>query len=147
VGLGHCRLVIARFQSYNPLILQSSPPRVNSALRAAWGYSSVGRAVALQATGQGFESPCLHQSNSLFFVYILFSQSRQRFYVGSTADINDRLQRHNAGRSVATKAGAPWELVYTETFSTRSGAVCRELEIKSWKSAHSIRSLVGEHPA
>ena len=25
-----------------------------------WGYSSVGRAVALQAIGLGFESPCLH---------------------------------------------------------------------------------------
>jgi hypothetical protein len=28
-----------------------------------WGYSSVGRAVALQAIGLGFESPCLHQIN------------------------------------------------------------------------------------
>src|SRR5688572_24862611 len=28
-----------------------------------WGYSSVGRAVALQAIGLGFESPCLHQTS------------------------------------------------------------------------------------
>ncbi len=27
------------------------------------GHSSVGRAVALQAIGQGFESPCLHSTN------------------------------------------------------------------------------------
>ena len=30
------------------------------AARALWGYSSVGRAPALQAGGQGFESPYLH---------------------------------------------------------------------------------------
>ena len=30
-------------------------------MAAKWGYSSVGRAVALQAIGLGFESPCLHQ--------------------------------------------------------------------------------------
>lgn len=25
-----------------------------------WGHSSDGRAIALQAMGQGFDSPCLH---------------------------------------------------------------------------------------
>ena len=33
------------------------------------GHSSVGRAVALQAIGLGFESPCLHQSG--FKVWVL----------------------------------------------------------------------------
>ena len=31
-------------------------------LLVAWGHSSAGRASALQAEGQGFESPCLHQN-------------------------------------------------------------------------------------
>ena len=30
----------------------------------SWGYSSVGRAPALQAGGQEFESPYLHQSHT-----------------------------------------------------------------------------------
>ena len=32
-----------------------------------WGYSSVGRAPALQAGGQGFESLYLHDSHSIVF--------------------------------------------------------------------------------
>src|SRR4051812_1065439 len=34
----------------------------HSNITQPWGHSSVGRAVALQAIGLGFESPCLHQS-------------------------------------------------------------------------------------
>ena len=30
-------------------------------IKKLWGYSSVGRAVASHVTGQGFESPYLHQ--------------------------------------------------------------------------------------
>ena len=32
--------------------------------QSGWGHSSVGRALAWHARGQGFESPCLHQRNS-----------------------------------------------------------------------------------
>lgn len=34
-------------------------------LKKLWGYSSVGRAVASHVTGQGFESPYLHQNGAL----------------------------------------------------------------------------------
>ncbi|WP_370391063.1 GIY-YIG nuclease family protein [uncultured Winogradskyella sp.] len=30
-------------------------------------------------------------------VYILFSKAKNRYYVGQTADIDDRLSRHNKG--------------------------------------------------
>ncbi|MBS1703294.1 MAG: GIY-YIG nuclease family protein [Armatimonadetes bacterium] len=83
----------------------------------------------------------------MFFVYILWSESRQRFYMGHSADLEDRLTRHNEGRSKATKPGVPWILKYTEDFETKALAVRRELEIKSWKSADRIKELIGERPA
>ena len=83
----------------------------------------------------------------MFSVYILYSRSRKQFYVGVTSDLEERLRRHNVGRSKATKPGIPWELVFVERFVTRGQAVVREREIKAWKSADRIRKLVEERPA
>ncbi|MBT5354974.1 MAG: GIY-YIG nuclease family protein, partial [Candidatus Marinimicrobia bacterium] len=32
-----------------------------------------------------------------YFVYILYSKSRKRFYTGHTKDINSRMVKHNNG--------------------------------------------------
>lgn len=77
-----------------------------------------------------------------YHVYILYSKSLDRYYVGSSGDINDRLSRHNAGCSKSTKAGIPWELTYTQAFETRAMAVQRELYIKSRKSRKYIIELI-----
>jgi putative endonuclease len=78
----------------------------------------------------------------MFFTYILKSYVNGKFYVGSTQDIQDRLSRHNSGRSKATKTGIPWEIVYLEEFDTRSMAMVREMEIKNWKSHDRIEKLI-----
>ena len=81
---------------------------------------------------------------TMFIVYILFSESTGRFYVGFSADLDDRILRHNQGRSKSTKAGIPWNLVHQEAFESRSEAMAREKEIKGWKSADRIRSLISQ---
>ena len=77
-----------------------------------------------------------------FCVYILYSYTTNKYYVGHTHDIEDRLFRHNAGRSKATKIGIPWELMYNEVWDTKSEAYQRELQIKSWKSRIMIEKLI-----
>ncbi len=77
-----------------------------------------------------------------FFVYIIQSKSNGRYYIGSTQDVDARLQRHNQGRSSYTKAHRPWKLVYTEQFDNRSKALDREYEIKNRKSRKFIEKLV-----
>ncbi len=79
---------------------------------------------------------------SSYWVYILYSGSRDRYYVGSTGDLEDRLRRHNEGRSQYTRSGAPWELVHSEGFATRSEAYQRERFIKKKKSRAYIESLI-----
>src|SRR5205814_10577224 len=49
-----------------------------------------------------------------------------RYYVGSCQDLDDRIRRHNAGHSKATRHGIPWFLVKKESFSTRTEAVCEK---------------------
>jgi putative endonuclease len=77
-----------------------------------------------------------------FYVYIIYSNSRNKYYIGSTGDLEDRLKRHNKGRSRYTKSGIPWVLVYTEEFTTRGEAIHREKQLKSWKNRKRLENLI-----
>ena len=79
------------------------------------------------------------------FVYILQSESTERFYVGSTDDLERRLSEHLRGHSQATRGRGPWKLVYKERFESLLEARSRELEIKRWKLSHSVQGAVGLH--
>lgn len=81
----------------------------------------------------------------MYHLYIIQSLSNNKFYVGSTGNLSDRLLRHNTGRSKATKTGTPWKLVYSEEFETRSEAMKREVDIKSWKSHTMIENLIAKN--
>ena len=77
-----------------------------------------------------------------YYVYIIESQVDGRYYVGSTRNLDERLERHNQGRSVYTRARGPWKLVHAERHPDRSSAVKREKEIKGRKSKDYISGLV-----
>ncbi|MBW1701289.1 MAG: GIY-YIG nuclease family protein [Deltaproteobacteria bacterium] len=77
-----------------------------------------------------------------YYVYILKSQIDGSYYIGSTQDLTERLERHNQGRSLYTKAKLPWKLVYKEEHPDRAKAVRRENEIKARKRKGYIASLV-----
>ena len=81
----------------------------------------------------------------MFTTYILFSKSINTYYVGSTGNITDRLNRHNTGRSTYTKRGIPWVLVYRKEYATKSEAYQAELYIKSQKSRKYIEDLISKH--
>jgi putative endonuclease len=77
-----------------------------------------------------------------YFAYILFSDKTKRYYIGSTQDIQKRLERHNAGATKSTKTGRPWRLVYSEKFESRSDAIKREYNLKKMKSKSYIEILI-----
>ena len=78
----------------------------------------------------------------VYFVYILQSLKDGSYYVGSTQNLESRLERHNQARSKYTKAKRPWELVFREEYPDRSSAMKRESKIKRRKSSHFIESLI-----
>jgi len=78
----------------------------------------------------------------LFYVYILQSMTTKRYYVGQTQDVQTRLAYHNANFSKSLKNRGPWELVHREQYATRSEALRRERQIKSWKDRDMIERLV-----
>ncbi|GAB5524077.1 MAG: hypothetical protein Roseis2KO_19490 [Roseivirga sp.] len=79
---------------------------------------------------------------SQFYVYIIYSEGRDRYYVGSCDQLDRRISDHNAGRSKYTKSGKPWTLKYHEVYATRQEARQREREIKKKKSRKYIEFLI-----
>lgn len=77
-----------------------------------------------------------------YFIYILYSSTHDRYYIGQTSDLDKRLIRHNKGYVRSTKAYTPWELVYHEEHTSRSESMRRERYLKSLKSRLKIEELV-----
>ncbi|MCK5028436.1 MAG: GIY-YIG nuclease family protein [Bacteroidales bacterium] len=78
----------------------------------------------------------------MFFVYILYSNKRDRYYIGYTSEIENRVAKHNVGSTTSTKSGIPWVLVYKEEFESKTDAIKREKEIKRMKSRKYIERLI-----
>ncbi len=72
----------------------------------------------------------------------MYSEIKDRYYIGSTENLERRLERHNQGATKSTKNGRPWKIVYTEEYKTKSEAIIRELYIKRMKSKVFIEKLI-----
>ena len=76
-----------------------------------------------------------------FSVYVLQNPAG-RFYVGHTDNLDERLSSRNRKDKFAgkfTRKNGLWTLVWSEEHPDRSSAMCREREIKNWKSARLIQ--------
>ncbi|KAF0184660.1 MAG: GIY-YIG nuclease family protein [Hyphomonadaceae bacterium] len=66
------------------------------------------------------------------YVYILQSLTDEdRFYVGQTDDLNERLGRHNAGSVTHTSKFGPWRIKTFVAFSDQAQALAFERYLKT----------------
>ncbi len=77
-----------------------------------------------------------------FIVYILHSSIKDKFYIGFTSDLEERIIRHNQKSKGFTGNTNDWIIVYTENYLTKTEALAREKQIKSWKSKIKIKELI-----
>ncbi|MES2864235.1 MAG: GIY-YIG nuclease family protein [Bacteroidota bacterium] len=77
-----------------------------------------------------------------FIVYIIFSSTKDKFYIGLTSDLEEKIIRHNQRSKGFTGNTNDWKIVYTENYSTKTEALAREKQIKSWKSRIKIQELI-----
>jgi putative endonuclease len=88
------------------------------------------RAVARAASEGCFQDA--GQETSMTYVYILRSQDYpERYYVGVTGDLRERLKRHNAGEVSHTSKFAPWTIKTYVAFSEEKQAFAFERYLKS----------------
>lgn len=78
-----------------------------------------------------------------YYVYILQSLKDHKYYIGSTSDVKKRLLFHNNGFQRSTRHRTPFVLVYTEELTTKSEALLREKQIKSYKAGMAFIRLFG----
>ena len=68
---------------------------------------------------------------TMHYVYILKSLKDEKYYYGSTSNLDKRLASHNSGKVRSTKFRRPLKIIYFESFETKSEAIKRELFFKS----------------
>ena len=68
----------------------------------------------------------------MYYVYILECLDKT-LYTGITTDVKRRFKEHKSGKGGAyTRSKKVIKILYTEKLPTRSSALKREAEIKSW---------------
>lgn len=80
-----------------------------------------------------------------FFTYILHNATIDRFYIGYTSNLDNRIREHNKQKhstKFTRKQIGSWELKHSEEFDSRTDAIRREKEIKGWKSKVKIKDLI-----
>ncbi len=78
-----------------------------------------------------------------YYVYILYSLSYDRYYIGHTNDIFRRVEEHNTNsRMTYTHKYRPWKLKTHYEFGSRSNAMKIEKYIKRMKSRKVIERLI-----
>ena len=67
----------------------------------------------------------------MYYTYVVKSEKDKQFYTGYTADLQNRVKEHNAGKVPATKNRLPLKLVYYEACLSQQDATHREKYLKT----------------
>ncbi|HSV43663.1 MAG TPA: GIY-YIG nuclease family protein [Candidatus Bathyarchaeia archaeon] len=70
------------------------------------------------------------EDGGMFYLYILKSKKDGNLYIGSTKDLEKRINQHNAGKVFSTKTRIPFELIYYEAYKSEHDARYREKNLK-----------------
>jgi len=79
-----------------------------------------------------------------YFFYILFSQKLNRYYIGHTSNLTERLKKHNTNHKGFTGKKDDWKIVYSEEYHSKSEAYARERQVKKWKSRNAMERLISK---
>ena len=83
----------------------------------------------------------------MHFLYIIYSKKADRYYIGETSNLENRLQDHvlHKYKKGFTKSAEDWETVLMESFDHKEDALFLEKFIKRMKSRKFIQKLIA-HP-
>jgi len=78
------------------------------------------------------------------FVYILYSEQTDKYYIGQTEDIQNRLLEHNSHsyKDSFTKIGSDWKLKSSLTCNSKRQAIKIETHIKKNKSRKYVEDFI-----
>ncbi|MDD5749911.1 MAG: GIY-YIG nuclease family protein [Patescibacteria group bacterium] len=87
----------------------------------------------------------------MFATYVIYNKDKNKIYIGQTANLKQRLDRHNnklpnKTTSFTSKNKGRWLLVHKEYFAERKQAINREKELKSAQGRKFIQNLIINKP-
>ena len=98
------------------------------AILRIWGISSAG---CPARTERYVRAGSARKKLRLYYTYVILSVKFERYYVGLTANVEQRVKTHNTGKVKSTKPFIPWKLIHVEEHNTRQEARTREKYLKS----------------
>jgi len=83
---------------------------------------------------------------SMFTVYAIYNLEVKKIYIGQTHNIVKRLSEHNnhTFKGYTSRFKGKWTLIYKESVTTRSEALVREKQLKSYRGRESLRKYIPE---
>ncbi|HCM82097.1 MAG: hypothetical protein UW37_C0008G0024 [Candidatus Gottesmanbacteria bacterium GW2011_GWA2_44_17] len=91
-------------------------------------------------------TPTLRRSRNAMhgYVYILRSLKNNRFYIGSTINVDKRIQKHNTGFVQSTRNSHPYKIELIQEYRTIKEARQIEYKIKKLKRRDYIEKMILE---
>lgn len=83
-------------------------------------------------------------TTEMWFVYALYNHTSKKIYIGETEDIQRRVLEHNSklGNHFTAKYDGEWEVIYQEQVSTRTQALVREKQLKSFRGREFLKQYI-----
>jgi putative endonuclease len=82
------------------------------------------------------------------FVYVLWSETGRRFYIGISQNPEVREEQHNSGSFKSwSKRYRPWSIVFKEEHPDYTSARKREIELKAQKGGRGFFIKTGLDPS
>ena len=80
----------------------------------------------------------------MYYFYVLRSLKTGMFYKGHTGKLKVRISQHNEGKTRSTSSGIPWELIYSEEFTSQEEAIAREKYFKTLQGGKDLKKLLND---
>jgi putative endonuclease len=77
----------------------------------------------------------------MYTVYVLKNDLSGKRYIGQTANLSKRVERHNQRHRGYTGQDGAWKAIHTEEYRTRGEAVARERFLKTGQGREFLKSL------
>lgn len=81
----------------------------------------------------------------MYSIYAIYNKKHDKFYIGQSNNLDERLNAHDDKRfanSYTTRFDGEWKLIFKEDVATRSQALMREKQLKSFRGREFIRNFI-----
>ena len=80
----------------------------------------------------------------MYTVYAIYNQQADKIYIGQTKSLEERIKLHNshALKGYTSRFQGEWLVIYQESVATRSEALAREKQLKSYRGREFIKTTI-----